>query len=154
MECTNCDFKFAKQAKSNGDWMLKQQCSNCGQSAGKTFKFELIGGKQNLFKIPLFDEEKLQAYYDRQQLKRQADYAVELDEKRKVYYEYLKSDKWKLKREKVMLRDKNVCQACLTRTATDVHHLTYERIYNEPLFDLVAICRQCHEKIHELERDA
>lgn len=154
MECTNCDFKFAKQAKSNGDWMLKQQCSNCGQSAGKTFKFELIGGKQNLFKIPLFDEEKLQAYYDRQQQKRQADYAVELDEKRKVYYEYLKSDKWKLKRDKVMLRDKNVCQACLTRTATDVHHLTYERIYNEPLFDLVAICRPCHEKIHELERDA
>jgi len=154
MECTNCDFQFAKQAKSNGDWMLKQQCSKCGQSAGKTFKFDLIGGKQNLFKIPLFDEEKLQGYYDRQQQKRQADYAVELDEKRKVYYEYLKSDKWKRKRDKVMLRDKNVCQACLTREATDVHHLTYERIYNEPLFDLVAICRPCHEKIHDLERDA
>ena len=58
-----------------------------------------------------------------------------------------------VKKAKVMLRDKNICQACLTRQATDVHHLTYKHIYNEPLFDLVAICRPCHEKLHELEND-
>jgi len=153
MECIECDFKFVKQSKVNGDFMLKKQCFKCGQCEGKTFKFDLIGGKQNLFNIPILNEEKLRLFYDLQQQKRQTEYAVKLEEKRKEYYEYLKSDKWKLKRQKVMLRDKNICQACLTRQATDVHHLTYKHIYNEPLFDLVAICRPCHEKLHELEND-
>ncbi len=42
MECTECDFKFVKQAKVNGDFMLKKQCFKCGQCEGKTFKFDLM----------------------------------------------------------------------------------------------------------------
>ncbi|AFO91729.1 hypothetical protein D1822_09875 [Phaeobacter inhibens] len=63
--------------------------------------------------------------------------------------EYLASDKWAVKRRAVMERDSQRCQACLTRDATEVHHLTYDRIFEEPMFDLVAICRRCHEKLHE-----
>ena len=28
------------------------------------------------------------------------------------------------------------------------HHLTYTRHKNEPLFDLIAVCRVCHEELH------
>jgi hypothetical protein len=33
--------------------------------------------------------------------------------------------------------------------AVDVHHQTYDRLYNEMCFDLVAVCRECHAKIHK-----
>lgn len=64
------------------------------------------------------------------------------------YNKYLKSEQWQLKRKAVLKRDGNLCQACLHRNATQVHHLTYDRVFDEPLFDLVAICEPCHRKIH------
>ena len=36
-----------------------------------------------------------------------------------------------------------------TNEATDVHHLTYERIGKEWLDDLQALCRKCHEQQHK-----
>lgn len=64
------------------------------------------------------------------------------------YSEYLNSPEWKSKRQRVLERDDYTCQACLKRKATQVHHLTYERLYNEPLFDLVSICDICHQTLH------
>ena len=32
--------------------------------------------------------------------------------------------------------------------ATDVHHATYERLFDELLCDLVSLCRDCHNKCH------
>ena len=69
------------------------------------------------------------------------------------YKEYLKTDKWQKKRLKVLERDKNLCQACLVNTATQVHHLTYQRVTDEPMFDLISICSPCHEKLHKKEHD-
>jgi hypothetical protein len=60
---------------------------------------------------------------------------------------------WKAKRLQVMERDKWTCQVCKKNVATDVHHLTYDHIFNEPLSDLMAICRNCHESEHEIEPD-
>jgi hypothetical protein len=65
------------------------------------------------------------------------------------YKEYLNSQKWYNKRNKVLERDKYLCQACLKNKAIQVHHLTYERVFDEPLFDLVSICLPCHEKLHK-----
>jgi hypothetical protein len=31
---------------------------------------------------------------------------------------------------------------------TQVHHLTYLRLFNEDMADLMALCRQCHAEIH------
>jgi 5-methylcytosine-specific restriction endonuclease McrA len=64
------------------------------------------------------------------------------------YKEYLKSERWQNKRLKVLERDKYLCQACLRNKATQAHHLTYERVFDEPLFDLISICTPCHEKLH------
>jgi predicted HNH restriction endonuclease len=32
--------------------------------------------------------------------------------------------------------------------ATLVHHLHYETLFREMLFDLVAVCENCHSQIH------
>ena len=39
------------------------------------------------------------------------------------------------------------------RTASDVHHLTYAHWRNEPLFDLISVCRPCHEQITQMDRE-
>jgi 5-methylcytosine-specific restriction endonuclease McrA len=70
-----------------------------------------------------------------------------------MYKEYLKTDKWQNKRAKVLERDKYLCQACLVNKATQVHHLTYEEVTDEPMFDLISICSPCHEKLHKLQNN-
>lgn len=51
------------------------------------------------------------------------------------YYTYLTSLEWKEKRQKVLVRDNNICQICKEKTADEVHHLTYENLGNEKLDD-------------------
>lgn len=67
------------------------------------------------------------------------------------YSEYLKSDKWKAKRLKVLERDNYTCKACETNKATQAHHLSYEFVFDEPLFHLISVCAPCHDKIHKLK---
>jgi 5-methylcytosine-specific restriction endonuclease McrA len=64
------------------------------------------------------------------------------------YLTYLQSDKWKAKRTLVLIRDHNLCQQCRIEPALDIHHLTYDNLYNEPLEDLQSLCRECHINIH------
>lgn len=71
----------------------------------------------------------------------------------KIYAEYLKSDEWMAKRKQVLKRDNHTCTACLEATATQVHHTTYERVFDEPLFHLQSVCDDCHAKIHDKRTD-
>lgn len=65
------------------------------------------------------------------------------------YDAYLQSPEWAERRRRVLRRAGGICEGCLTNRATQVHHLTYARVRAEMLFDLVAICGDCHERIHE-----
>ena len=74
------------------------------------------------------------------------------------YREYLLSSIWLGKRARVMRRAGGMCEGCGCRRAWQVHHLRYPRncrpgsdewIRQEKLFDLIAICRECHEDVHQ-----
>ena len=65
------------------------------------------------------------------------------------YLAYLESAGWKDRRSLVLLRSGWMCEGCGVRRARDVHHLSYAHLYDEFLFELVAVCRQCHERWHE-----
>ncbi len=67
----------------------------------------------------------------------------------KEYGDYLRSDAWKAKRRLVFKRAGGVCEGCGLLEATEVHHLTYAHKMNEFLFELVAVCTECHERLHE-----
>jgi len=67
----------------------------------------------------------------------------------KEYDAYLLSGKWAEKRRKVLKRAGGLCEGCREREAEQIHHLTYRHIYDEFLFELVALCRPCHDRIHE-----
>lgn len=62
-----------------------------------------------------------------------------------AYQEYLASREWAVKREAVRKRSGNKCERCYTNPQQAVHHKTYERVGNERLEDLIAICHPCHE---------
>lgn len=61
------------------------------------------------------------------------------------YQEYLASREWALKREAVRERSRNTCERCFSNPQDAVHHKTYERIGDEKLEDLIAVCNPCHE---------
>ena len=66
------------------------------------------------------------------------------------YQEYLKSDHWKEIRLKALDRAGNRCQLCSSTDNLNVHHNTYKNRGNEDLKDLVVLCRNCHEKFHDI----
>jgi 5-methylcytosine-specific restriction endonuclease McrA len=64
------------------------------------------------------------------------------------YREYLQSDEWIEKRDRILKRDKYQCQKCHA-PARDVHHLTYARVRRERDEDLISVCRNCHQFEHQ-----
>ncbi|MDO8980306.1 MAG: hypothetical protein Q7V17_13840 [Afipia sp.] len=76
-----------------------------------------------------------------------------IDGFKRKYEQYLRSPEWAKRREKVLERAKGICEGCRDRKATQVHHLTYDHIYEELLFELVAVCDDCHRRIHRDKQD-
>lgn len=65
-----------------------------------------------------------------------------------LYADYLKSQEWADRRERVLRRAGYRCEGCQDRPANEVHHLTYDHWGNEFLFELVAMCGECHSRWH------
>ena len=66
--------------------------------------------------------------------------------------EYLKSPEWKQLRDLVMKANPK-CQCCQNKQATDAHHMTYRNIVDIQPSDLLPVCRECHDYIHQAIRD-
>jgi hypothetical protein len=64
------------------------------------------------------------------------------------YLEYLKSPQWKAKRKAVKTRCAGICERCRIYLFDEVHHLTYANLYDEPLEDLIGLCKPCHRFQH------
>ena len=68
------------------------------------------------------------------------------DKQQDVYYLYLKSNAWEIKRKHRMIIDTYTC-VCGS-PAEHVHHRTYDNIGKEAMDDLVSMCRPCHNTEH------
>lgn len=65
-----------------------------------------------------------------------------------AYKDYLKSDKWKRKREEVFRYYGKRCFACKKQAKVlHVHHMTYERLFKESVRDLIPLCVPCHKEV-------
>lgn len=63
------------------------------------------------------------------------------------YSTYLQSPEWQQRRARCRRDARNRCEACKFKGPLDAHHLTYARIFNEDQTDLMALCRECHDRI-------
>jgi 5-methylcytosine-specific restriction endonuclease McrA len=70
------------------------------------------------------------------------------------YIDYIRSAAWKVKRRQVLIRDQFTCQCCKKAIASQVHHKTYIRLYQEDLEDLISICTPCHRLITKAHRSS
>ncbi|HOT98926.1 MAG TPA: three-Cys-motif partner protein TcmP [bacterium] len=72
-----------------------------------------------------------------------------------TYNDYLKSDEFSQVRKAVFARSKGMCDICKNNQATEPHHIAYSHWYAgevDALENLVAVCHQCHCRIHGKEK--
>lgn len=167
-ECLLCKYQFLKRLTDvccRKPWMLVMQCQkdpmhlklywqcmNCGGSLNRNKPL-----KRNDYSHQIegeFDDHKFLEWKDA--IKTEATHLYEGIRYRNnqnshygKYRNYLRSDEWKRIRTNVLTRDQNTCRICKESPATEVHHLHYDNLFNEPLEDLIAICRACHELEHK-----
>lgn len=160
--CEHERTELRERTFSNNTTHYVEQCLRCGtqlrshkHDSNEVAQAKLDGG------VKPFDDQLKHNFFAKGLTKRQE----KIDEQHQYitdkqtewnawYAEYLRSPEWQSKRAKVLQRDNYCCQGCGgERLATEVHHLTYAHVGNELLFELVSLCGQCHERVHN-ERDA
>lgn len=65
------------------------------------------------------------------------------------YQDYLKSEHWKVTRNASVQRASFRCQVCNSPDKLEVHHRTYERLWDELPEDLTVLCSECHDLFHK-----
>jgi 5-methylcytosine-specific restriction endonuclease McrA len=66
------------------------------------------------------------------------------------FEEYWLTPEWRALRDRVRIRAGKKCELCYKRRPLQVHHKTYERYGQELLTDLIALCRECHARHHNV----
>ena len=78
-----------------------------------------------------------------------------LDDEQKFYFQRIiqyADSRWIIKRNEV-IKDRKYCEHCGTIKNLQVHHLRYfceRKIWEYEDEHLMVLCRQCHEKAHEI----
>jgi hypothetical protein len=143
-----CEFKNIKVVQfelENGSFRKANCCINCLKNFSNVkketphFMFVSYSERQKI-------RESIRAEFDKL-------YSSVRDTKKHYkqrYYEYLRSDEWKKKRLERLKIDNFTCQSCGNKSGRlDVHHTTYDTLYNESIYDIITLCNQCHFKLHE-----
>ena len=69
----------------------------------------------------------------------------------KNYRDYLRTKHWKNIKKMYNKMYKYECSCCgSNKTGLHLHHITYDRVGNEEIDDLVYLCKECHNKIHSI----
>ena len=158
-QCPNMVLTKREFKSGSTTWKAyQQQCLTCGASS-PMIKKDTLTARQILEAVP-FDENLRQRYFQTRQAQFQEQQQAaqrareqEREERRKFYHQHLDSPAWFKISRKAMRRDDYLCQGCLEAKATEVHHLTYERLGNELACDLISLCHQCHQRIEGIEQE-
>jgi 5-methylcytosine-specific restriction endonuclease McrA len=143
--CRYCDStqnELRKRTLTNGSVQYVFQCLHCGAALTQAIRKAEIRQPERL---RAFDESLIELYREMQQRER-------LDQREDWFRQhnaYLRTPEWRARRAAVLKRAHGVCEGCGVADATQVHHLTYEHWQQEFLWELVAVCDGCHERLHE-----
>lgn len=150
IECDH-DYELRKETLSNGAVTFRDQCCKCGKRGKQVSTSQLTKELRDNAKpfdhtLKADGEERWAAAIRNIRLQPTFEYRSKWFS---WYSEYLASPIWKHKASLVLKRAGNICEACGEESATQVHHLTYTNVGEEPLYDLVAVCYNCHfHRIH------
>jgi hypothetical protein len=68
------------------------------------------------------------------------------------YERYLQSPRWRTLARAVQMRAKGKCEICRRAYGVECAHLTYERIFHEPIDDLLWVCKKCHRELDDSQQ--
>lgn len=68
------------------------------------------------------------------------------------YREYIRSEAWFRKRDKILKRAGNKCEKCGSTESLNCHHITYKRLGHEWDKDLIILCKRCHAGVHRRKK--
>lgn len=150
-QCVLHDSHLVRKVAANGSSQFTYQCRRCGQiDYGKTGRGPWVAKPAtiDIDALPLWSDDLQAASMQAVRLQAEAQRAERDEAWWAAYHEYMESTAWWTKRRRVLERDRHLCQGCLEDVANHVHHMTYDRLFNELLCDLVSLCPACHQKCH------
>jgi len=154
--CDHPNTEFRLRTVRGGATQRVFQCLTCGEATTRAYSKQQAHEITSNTEPPPFDDDLLRERKEKYQTETQqiigrykTRSAFERAEFFRWYGEYLKSPAWKAKREKVILRAQGLCEGCRDAPASEVHHLNYHNVGDELLFQLVAVCKSCHHRLHE-----
>ena len=134
---------------------LREQCTKCGQLFSRSMAHALASAT-----TPNVDQDALRVWRERDRARWQAksdEWHRQRAEQDAAWWDrydnYLQSDAWRRLRPLVFQRAGGICEGCRRAEATQVHHLTYKNVTCEFLWELVAVCPDCHERVHGRQFD-
>lgn len=148
---------FVRRATAHGVVTVHIQCGKCGRSRSGALKRADFAHWQD---FPKWDDERVERHRRRitehldgfreAAVNRQVQAEEAFESRRREYREWLStSAEWRALRWRVLTRAERRCEACLNATAGDVHHLTYRLGRLPPAWELRAVCRNCHDRLHD-----
>jgi len=149
--CTHTTSELRLRTLSDGRAQYTYQCVTCGAQL-RTIKKTAPEVLSLNEPPPPFNTDLQEGYWRQrwdarrsaQEQQREAESAAWWQR----YDAYLQTSAWRAKRQKVLQRANGICEGCGEARATQVHHLRYDHVGNEFLFELVAICIDCHQRLH------
>lgn len=153
--CTHDSFELTRRVLSDGRPQFVNQCLQCGAPVGTAVKRKIIELERSVDDVPPFDKHKWDRWKEERKTRIEqalrVHHPTNVDGKRnfwKEYAEYLQTPEWANRRAQVLIRANQTCEGCAQTRATQIHHLTYRHIGREFLFELVALCTDCHNQLH------
>lgn len=167
----SCDHSHTEarlRTYKSGSTAVVLQCILCGHHTGSSSKSKY----PNFSLLPSFDERlkerckiEISAWCRR---RGDAWRSAHLEHRKKVqqliqageiaskdnsrFGTYYSSSEWERARARILQRDDHECQAC-NRPAECVHHIVYDRLGAENDLDLISLCNNCHNLIHQEQRN-
>jgi 5-methylcytosine-specific restriction endonuclease McrA len=133
--------------RPTGDKRFCYQCLDCDAQVGGYVGSAELSDAEKAGAVP-FNEAGRRAQFEREQRELREEQEVERAARRAAYDEYLQSPQWQTLRHRVRMRCGAICEGCGVAPMEHVHHLTYEHVRQEFLWELVGVCGACHERVH------
>lgn len=148
-QCLNCGSDqraLRKRTLSNASIQFVFQCLRCGRAVTSAIARSRLNPSDV---VSDWDELLYEAYQRERREALQEQREQERSEWFQRHDNYLQSSEWREKRRKVLRRARGLCEGCGNRQPTQVHHLSYAHWGNELLWELVAVCDDCHDRAHD-----
>ena len=150
-KCSHQRSEVRRRTLSDYSIQYVHQCLRCGRAVGHPISKNKINSEI----VNKFDEQLKSQWEEEYKTKKRNILGADHETNKKDlsnfwewYGEYLRSPEWEKKRRKILFRANNICEGCGENKAVEVHHLSYKHKGNEFLFELVALCKKCHEIVH------